>query len=119
MRMGMEARMTLPRCVVLAVVFLATGVKLAMSAQTQIVLQSLDTAEGTIALEEIYKVEEALETVSGGVYLVDGHDVGSGTVNVFLYADDAKVDAAIALVVRFFEQGRLPKRMRVGRAVYQ
>jgi hypothetical protein len=69
-------------------------------------------------LVQVHKVEDALEAVSNGKYSVDGHDVGSGGVNVFLYAEDTKVDAAIAIVVRFFEQGKLPKGMRIGRAVY-
>ena len=34
--------------------------------------------------------------MDAGRYSVDGHDVGSGTVNVFLYAEDSKVDLAIA-----------------------
>ena len=70
-------------------------------------------------LREIYKIEDALEAVSGGKYSVDGHDVGSGTVNVFLYAEDSKVDLAISTIVRFFEQGKLPKGMRIGRAIYE
>jgi len=40
-------------------------------------------------------------------------------VNVFLYAEDAKVDAAIAVVTRLFEQGKLPREMRIGRAIYE
>jgi len=50
---------------------------------------------------------------------LDGHDVGSGAVNVFLYAEDSKVDIAISTVVHFFEQGKLPKGMRIGRAIYE
>ena len=45
--------------------------------------------------------------------------MGSGTVNVFLFAEDLKVDLAIATIVRFFEQGKLPKGMRIGRAIYE
>jgi hypothetical protein len=70
-------------------------------------------------LREVHKIEDALEAVSAGKYFVDGHDIGSGTVNVFLYAEDSKVDSAIAAVVRFFEQGKLPKGMRIGRAIYE
>jgi hypothetical protein len=59
-----------------------------------------------------------LEAVSRGEYVVDGHDVGSGTLNVFIYAEDSKVNSAITLVIRFFEQGKLPTGMRIGRAIY-
>ena len=90
-----------------------------MAGETQIVLQWLDAAEGVMDSREIYKIEDALEAVSGGKYSVDGHDVGSGTVNVFLYAEDSKVDLAISTIVRFFEQGKLPKGMRIGRAIYE
>ena len=38
---------------------------------------------------------------------------------MFLYAEDSKVDAAIAVVIRFFEQGKLPRGMRIGRAIYE
>ncbi len=91
----------------------------APAGRTQIVVQWLDTAQGSMELREIYKIENALESVSDGKYFVDGHDVGSGTVNVFLYAEDSKVDAAIAVVVSFFEQGKLVQGMRIGRAIYE
>jgi hypothetical protein len=71
-----------------------------------------------MGLQEIYKIEDSLEAVSRGEYFVDGHDIGSGTVNVFLYAEDSKFNSAITLVIRFFEQGKLPKGMRIGRAIY-
>jgi hypothetical protein len=40
-------------------------------------------------------------------------------VNVFLYAEDSEIDPAITVVIRFFEQGKLPKGMRIGRAIYE
>jgi hypothetical protein len=95
------------------------GTVVAMAGRTQIVLQWLDTTLDSMELGEIYKIEEGLETVSSEKYFVDGHDVGSGTVNVFLYPEDSEVDSAIAVVVRFFEQGKLPKGMRIGRAIYE
>jgi len=39
--------------------------------------------------------------------------------HVFLYAEDSKVDLAIATIVRSFEQGKLPEGMRIGRAIYE
>ena len=47
-----------------------------MPGQTQIVLQWLDTAEDGMDLQEIYKIEDALEAASGGKYFVDGHECG-------------------------------------------
>jgi len=37
-------------------------------------------------------------------------------LNVFLYAEDAKVDSAIAIVVQFLDKARC---MRIGRAIYE
>jgi hypothetical protein len=107
------------RAVLVVVVFLAVGAKVAMAGETQIVLQWLDTALGGIDLQQIHKLEDALEAASSGQYVVDGHDVGGGVVNVFLYAEDSRVDSAIAVVIRFFERGSLPKGMRIGRAIYE
>jgi len=107
------------RQAMLAMLFLAMGAEVAMAGRTQIVLQWLDTAQGSMDLQEIYKIEDALEAASSGKYDVDGHDAGSGTVNVFLYAEDSKVDSAIAAVILFFERGKLPKGMRIGRAIYE
>lgn len=70
-------------------------------------------------LRELSKIEDALEAVSDGKFSVDGHDIGSGAVNVYLYAEDSKVNLSIAAVVRLFEQGKLPKGMRIGRAIYE
>jgi Cu/Ag efflux pump CusA len=111
--------MNLMRHALLVLLFLAMGAETAMAGRTQIVLQWLDTAHSSMDLRDIYKVEDALERVSNGMYVVDGHDVGGGTVNVFLYAEDSDVDAAVAVVIRFFEQGKLPKGMRIGRAIYE
>ena len=98
---------------------LATLNEKAMATETQIVLQWLDTAQGSMNLRELSKIEDALEAVSDGKFSVDGHDIGSGTVNVFLYAEDARVNSSIAAVIRLFEQGKLPKGMRIGRAIYE
>jgi len=111
--------MNLIRDALLAVLFLAIGAEIAMAGRTQIVLLWLDSGRSSMGLRDIGKVEDALESVSSGRFIVDGHDVGGGTVNVSLYADDSNVDAAIALVIRLFEQGKLPKEMRIGRAIYE
>jgi hypothetical protein len=95
--MPMRSReMTIIRRALLAVGLFSMGAKAAMAGQTQIVLQWIDTEQGGMGLREISKIEEALETVSRGEYFVDGHDAGSGTVNVFLYAEDSRADSAMA-----------------------
>jgi hypothetical protein len=104
------------RAVLAVVVFFAIGAKAVIAGETQVVLQWVG---GNIDLQAIHKIEDALEAVSSGKYVVDGHDVDGGVVNVFLYAEDSKVDSAIAVVIRFFERGRLPKGMRIGRAIYE
>ena len=111
--------MKLMRQATLVMLPLVMGTGVAMAGETQVVLQWLDTAEGGMGLQEIHKIEDALEAASGGKYFVDGYDVGAGTVNVFLYAEDSKVDLVIATILRFFEQGKLPKGMRIGRAIYE
>jgi hypothetical protein len=110
--------MKVMRRAVLLIMLFVMGARVATAGETQIVLQWLDTAQGSMELREVHKIEDTLEALGNGSYSVDGHDIGSGTVNVFLYAEDSKVDAAIAVVIRFFEQGKLPKGMQIGRAIY-
>jgi hypothetical protein len=57
-------------------------------------------------------LESRLERNAGGDYLVDGHDFGSGTANVFLYASDP--DGAVRRVIELHDQGRLRSGMRIG-----
>jgi hypothetical protein len=110
--------MNLIRHALPVMLFLAMEAKIAMAGRTQVVLQWLDAGRGSMDLRDIKNVEDALESVSSGRFIVDGHDVGSSTVNVFLYADGSKVDAAILVVTRLFERGKLPREMRIGRAIY-
>lgn len=49
---------------------------------------------------------------SQNLYVVDSFDLGGGTMNVFLYTDDA--DKAVRRVVELFSQGLLPQGMRIG-----
>jgi hypothetical protein len=43
---------------------------------------------------------------------VDSFDLGSGTMNLFLYTDDP--EKAVQHVVELFEEGLLPPGMRIG-----
>lgn len=96
----------------------ALHAEVVIAGQTQIVLQWLDTAQDSIGSLQLFSMEDALKNASSGAFLVDGHDRGSGTTNVFLLAEDAKVNMAITTAIRVFEQGKLPPGMRIGRAIY-
>lgn len=87
----------------------------------QIVLQWLDDrklpADGAAfyaagGADEITALEDQIEAQAQGLYCVDGHDLGSGTINIFLYADDQ--DAAVARLVALAETGALPAGVRIG-----
>jgi hypothetical protein len=80
--------------------------------QTQIVLQWLTDESKDISLDQVWAIEDTLEAESEGLFEVDGHDLGSGTANVFLYARDA--DAVVGKVLRLYLAGRLRPGMRVG-----
>jgi hypothetical protein len=67
----------------------------------------------------MWRVESILEAHENDLYFVDGNDVGSGTINFFLYARDENVDATVNAVVRLYEQKLLPDGMRVGVAAYK
>jgi len=92
----------------------------------QIVVQWLDgqfQSMGDPASDQLSSIEEVLETGSNGLYYVDGHDSGSGTINIFLYTDAE--EAALAQLIALAEQGVLPSGVRIGlpeaarvRAVY-
>lgn len=87
------------------------------AAQTQIVLQWLTDEQNDISLDQVWAIEDTLEAESDGLFDVDGHDVGSGTVNVFLYARDP--EATVGKVRRLYFAGRLRPGMRIGVAEYK
>ena len=61
---------------------------------------------------DVASIEDFLEEQAEGAFLVDGHDRGSGTTNIFLLTSDP--DAAIAKIITLYEMGRLRCGMRVG-----
>ena len=78
---------------------------------TQVVLQWLDDSPP----EAGAKAEPLLDLLymrSDDLYAVDSYDLGSGTMNVFLYASDP--DKAVRRVIELFDEGALPKGMRIG-----
>lgn len=63
-------------------------------------------------VNEIGAIARVLEDEAAGKYEVDGHDVGSGTVNFFLLTENAEV--AIERVIVLYGAGLLRQGMRVG-----
>jgi hypothetical protein len=54
------------RGAMLVMALLAMGAEVAMAGTTQIVLQWLDTGQGGMGLQEIYKIEDSLEASAAG-----------------------------------------------------
>ena len=77
----------------------------------QIVVQWFDNspASSNVNAEPLL---DLLYKESQDLYVVDSFDLGSGTMNVFLYADDP--DKAVRRVEEIFDQGLLPPGMRIG-----
>jgi hypothetical protein len=107
--------------VALAILFQITAPAMRAAAgetpQTQIVLQWITDEQNDISLDQVWAIEDTLEGEAEGLFDVDGHDVGSGTTNVFLYARDPQ--AAVGKVIRLYFAGRLRPGMRVGVAEYK
>ena len=90
-----------------------------MAGETQIVVQWLDPPDASTPSVDVDAIEGLLEGAGENLYLVDGHDMGGGTTNVFLYAEDDVVDDAAALIIALFEDEKLPQGMRLAKAVYK
>jgi hypothetical protein len=67
-------------------------------------------------LWQTWRSEDRLENGANGLYEVDGHDIGSGTVNIFLFTYDP--DATVRRVVALHEEGRLPAGFKIAVAEY-
>ena len=80
-------------------------------AGTQIVVQWLDDSP-TNSSTKADPLLDLLYAQSQNLYVVDSFDLGGGTMNVFLYADDP--DPAVKRVIELFDEGLLPKGMRIG-----
>ncbi len=93
-------------------VFVLMGMCMAMQCapqRTQIVAQWTDAP----CLDALIPIEE-----EDGIFEVDGHDIGSGTSNVFIYAEDAKVDSAVRHIIDMVERGKIPEGMKLAVAQY-
>jgi hypothetical protein len=54
-----------------------------------------------------------------GGYESDGNDIGSGTMNFYLYASDAAVNDVVRRLVAMEAGHELPPDMRIGVAIYK
>jgi len=77
----------------------------------QIVVQWFDNSPPTSSVNAD-PLLDLLYKQSQDAYVVDSFDLGGGTMNVFLYTDDP--GKAVRRVVEIFNQGLLPKGMRIG-----
>lgn len=80
-------------------------------AGTQIVVQWFDNSPP----DSSTRADPLLDLLymrSGDLYVVDSFDLGGGTMNVFLYADDP--GPAVMRVIQLSEEGLLPMGMRIG-----
>lgn len=69
-------------------------------------------------LWRIYFRENHISKRCADLCFVDGHDLGGGTANIFLYTDDDNVDATVQAVVSLLEEEKLPTGMQIGIADY-
>lgn len=114
---GARVRTRLKRAIIALAVF---GIPFAaLAGSTQIVVQWLDGPNGLSAFQ-FFKLQVVLDDhAREHGYLSDGNDVGGGTTNFFLYADDKRVDEVVQSVVALEHQKQLPDGMQIGVAVYK
>lgn len=62
--------------------------------------------------DDISSLEDMIELEAEGLYYVDGHDIGAGTLNIFLYAKDREV--AIKKLIALAKAKSLPEGVRIG-----
>jgi hypothetical protein len=90
-----------------------------MAGTTQIVVQV--RYEGSAALTMLSRIgswERRIARRCGDACFVDGHDLGSGTANIFLLADDEKVDDVVNQIAELVKEQKLPEGVHVGVAEY-
>jgi hypothetical protein len=91
----------------------------ARTGRTQIVVQWL-SSESHLSPWQIFKIQGVFDDRADKIgYDSDGNDIGSGTENYYLYADDGKIDAVVQGVITMQKEKVLPGGMRIGVAVYK
>jgi hypothetical protein len=85
----------------------------ASAGTTQIVVQ-------WVRAVDLMRVQGALDDDAAKAgYDSDGNDVGGGTENFYLYADDAAADGVVHRLIGLQTRKQLPEGMRIGVAVYK
>ncbi len=69
---------------------------------------------------QLFHLQSVLDDEAGRVgYVSDGNDIGSGTTNFYLYAEDAHVDSVVKELIDMQRRKLLPAGMRIGVAIYK
>jgi hypothetical protein len=76
---------------------------------TQIVLQ---WAQDMLSSADVSAIEDVLEPASESLFEVDGHDAGSGTINIFVVSEN--VDQSVRRIIALAEGGLLRPGVRIG-----
>ena len=90
-----------------------------VSKKTQIVVQWVD-GPNALSTWQVFRLQGVFDDrADQGGYFSDGNDVGSGTQNFYLYADDNRVDSVVQFVIAMERDKQVPDGMRIGVAVYK
>lgn len=85
---------------------------------TQIVAQWLtDTTEPGPGSLSMFRIARQLDKACIDICFYDGHDIGSGTRNLFFYASD--IDRTASILKALENDGTLPPGMKIGVARYK
>lgn len=92
---------------------------MAVAGRTQIIVQWVDGPK-SLSSFGVLRVQGILDGHASAIgYDSDGNDVGSGTQNFYLYADDRRVNEVANRLIALRNSGELPDGMRIGAAVYK
>ncbi len=87
---------------------------------TQVVVQWVGKDWSGLSREQVFDVQGKLDDLgTKDGFDSDGNDVGGGTANFYLYADDKHADKVVQEIVDMQKKGQLPGGMRIGVAVYK
>ena len=90
-----------------------------VSKRTQIIVQWVD-GPNALSRWQVFRLQGVFDDrADQGGYFSDGNDVGGGTQNFYLYADDSRVDSVVHFVIGMQQEKQLPDGMRIGVAAYK
>jgi hypothetical protein len=84
---------------------------------TQIVAQWLDEDMREFSFFKRVTIESQIEGACAGICFLDGHDIGSGTYNIFLYSQN--IPETVKRLIELEEAQRIPSGLRIGVAKYK